>query len=394
MSLQAHTNRVGAFQKRETKTWRYRDLVTNQTQTQSFSIPVAESFKSAVVRSNGRDPTDYNRSVYKLLKQVPYSYTDITRNDSGQIESGASVTQPYPGEGFQLGVDFYNIDDIISNAKAAANVKALNKLGGDKQQLFVDLLEGRKTFGMLLSTSMTMLNALKQLKRGNIGGAISAIGGSRRDILTGKSAANGYLQYRYGWKPLVDSIYGYQEALKRDWAAQMQLPTAKGFQSISFEKHDSFDYGAEATHQCYGGVKTTYNASISREGLADFERNILGAYNPLSVGWELIPYSFVIDWFIPVGDVLEAYSATAGLSDVKGFTSLWLDYTHHYRGQTEGSSSLTVVQRGEFQQAHYHFERSTHEAIRPQFYGEPSPFGGVKKSRGLAAAALIRQLMR
>lgn len=394
MSLQAHTNRVGAFQKRETKTWRYRDLVTNQQQSASFSIPVAESYKSAVIRSNGRDPTDYNRAVYKLLDQRPFSYTDITRREDGSIESGASVTQPYPGEGFQLGVDFYNIDDIIDNARARANVIALNKLGGDKQQLFVDLLEARKSFNMLRDTSMKLFRGLMALKRGNIGGAINAIGGSRRDIVTGKSLADGYLEYRYGWKPLVDSVYGYQEALKKDWAANMRLPTAKGYTPISFHKVDDFDYGAQATHDCEGGVSVRYNASISREGLDDFERNILGAYNPLSVAWEIIPYSFVIDWFVPVGDVLEAYSATAGLTDVKGFTSQWLDYTHHYKGQSQSTDTFTVVQRGEFKQAHYSFSRQTHGENRPQFYGEPSPFGEKKQSRGYAAAALIRQLLR
>lgn len=35
---------------------------------------------------------------------------------------------------------------------------------------------------------------------------------------------------------------------------------------------------------------------------------ILGFNNPLRTIWELTPFSFVIDWFIPIGDFLEQFS--------------------------------------------------------------------------------------
>jgi hypothetical protein len=39
-----------------------------------------------------------------------------------------------------------------------------------------------------------------------------------------------------------------------------------------------------------------------------FERN-LGLTDPLSVAWELIPYSFVVDWFVPIGTYLDNLNA-------------------------------------------------------------------------------------
>lgn len=32
----------------------------------------------------------------------------------------------------------------------------------------------------------------------------------------------------------------------------------------------------------------------------------VGLTNPLSVAWELIPFSFVVDWFLPIGKYLDA----------------------------------------------------------------------------------------
>ena len=45
----------------------------------------------------------------------------------------------------------------------------------------------------------------------------------------------------------------------------------------------------------------------------------LGIDNPLEVVWELIPLSFVADWFIPVGEFLRSLTATNGLVFHSGY---------------------------------------------------------------------------
>jgi hypothetical protein len=46
-----------------------------------------------------------------------------------------------------------------------------------------------------------------------------------------------------------------------------------------------------------------------------------GITNPLLLAWELLPYSFVVDWFIPVGDWLATVDYSLGLSFKEGFES-------------------------------------------------------------------------
>jgi hypothetical protein len=71
------------------------------------------------------------------------------------------------------------------------------------------------------------------------------------------------------------------------------------------------------------------NRKITFEGKAYIRRNLtatyrpssdvisllsnLGLINPLSVAWEVVPFSFVIDWFIPVNKWLNSLTADAGL---------------------------------------------------------------------------------
>jgi hypothetical protein len=47
----------------------------------------------------------------------------------------------------------------------------------------------------------------------------------------------------------------------------------------------------------------------------------MGLTNPLVVAWELIPFSFVADWFIQVGDYLTALTALQGLTVRKALHS-------------------------------------------------------------------------
>jgi hypothetical protein len=38
----------------------------------------------------------------------------------------------------------------------------------------------------------------------------------------------------------------------------------------------------------------------------------MGLVNPLSIAWEVVPFSFVVDWFLPVGNFLENLTSLAG----------------------------------------------------------------------------------
>jgi hypothetical protein len=48
----------------------------------------------------------------------------------------------------------------------------------------------------------------------------------------------------------------------------------------------------------------------------DQTANRLGLTDPVSLLWEVIPYSFVIDWFVNVGDFLHATGTISGLKRI------------------------------------------------------------------------------
>lgn len=48
----------------------------------------------------------------------------------------------------------------------------------------------------------------------------------------------------------------------------------------------------------------------------------LGLLNPMALAWELTPYSFVVDWFVPVGGWLASLTADVGLVFESGYTNI------------------------------------------------------------------------
>jgi hypothetical protein len=50
--------------------------------------------------------------------------------------------------------------------------------------------------------------------------------------------------------------------------------------------------------------------------------------------WDMIPYSFIVDWFIPVGDILSGYDKTHMYDRDYNITDVW--YSLKYQGSSDG----------------------------------------------------------
>jgi hypothetical protein len=52
----------------------------------------------------------------------------------------------------------------------------------------------------------------------------------------------------------------------------------------------------------------------------------LGITNPALLAWELLPYSFVVDWFLPIGNYISSLDATLGLEFKFGYMTTYTKY--------------------------------------------------------------------
>jgi hypothetical protein len=196
--------------------------------------------------------------------------------------------------------------------------KTLNKLWGDvKGADFNAAISGAelpKSIKMIGDTALKLRQAYSTARKGLAAGISPQ---SRRrfmaaasNVLTGKGGtadgkvANNWLELQYGWLPLVNDMYEGSKFV------ESKLQTIK----------QNFSVRSQADERCTSNC-TPYAAKQCKRTLqyiVELTEKVplsaqLGLTDPLSIAWELMPYSFVIDWAMPIGPYLEAVTAARSL---------------------------------------------------------------------------------
>ena len=340
--------------------------------------------------SPGRGPKEYVRFIARQRNVRPFVYRESGVGGNGN---------PYEVNYYSFPSEFLEPDygareGILEyNCESCSITKALNKLRtGDKIQLVNDAIEARKTLSMISNATTSLIGAYRSARRGNWGLAASHLG-----ITPGRSGSNDpttrWLEYQYGWKPLMGDIIGgiknIQTGMRRD--PLLQQFVAKGVCRDQEQRHDT-SYGRDRELTLQILVKTQYAYRISSSVLDAIDT--FGVINPLSIAWEAVPFSFVVDWFVPIGNTLEALTATAGLEFVSGSRS----YVHYKTLESRGPESVspdphfTVVDRGSYGSHSFYFRRIPLGNFEmPRLYANTHPFS---TPRVASAISLIRQLVR
>jgi hypothetical protein len=127
-----------------------------------------------------------------------------------------------------------------------------------------------------------------------------------------------YLELQYGVKPLMSDVYGTVSTLenKEKDAERGHVTVKASVKSRNFTVRKLFD-GFNNTAWGYDQVlERNDNGFIRLDFVQDnpllASLNSLGVTNPIEIAWELTPYSFVADWFFPIGDWLNSLDATLG----------------------------------------------------------------------------------
>ncbi|UJQ85239.1 MAG: putative maturation protein [Leviviridae sp.] len=211
---------------------------------------------------------------------------------------------------------------ISYNELARHDVALLNKIKDQKVNAGLALAEFASSARTLLSLSNTLLGVISNIKRGRFKKAISYfkpadLKGVRRKGFSTKDPAGRWLELQYGIKPIMADINGTLEYLNENIETPKVLSVAHSFyeEVPSHLMYNSPTRG-KFTGDGYRGCRTKVYFTLEDSALREASR--LGLTNGLAIAWDVIPYSLVVDWFMPVSNMLAALDATAGLKFVSG----------------------------------------------------------------------------
>jgi hypothetical protein len=126
-----------------------------------------------------------------------------------------------------------------------------------------------------------------------------------------KRAASTWLEWTFGWSPLIKDIGGAVEALQREFPTEPITGSGSG---TSDSTVGQWPYGpGDIVHtQVLTKVRIKAIMHVSNPNL--LLANELGFVNPVQVAWEAVPFSFLVDAFIPINRFLGSFTDLLGVS--------------------------------------------------------------------------------
>ncbi len=167
-----------------------------------------------------------------------------------------------------------------------------------------------------------------QVVKNQTSAAINGRKGSPR----GSGIPNAWLELQYGWNPMMADVDSA--------ASQLSNSASSGH---PFRCHVKGRAKNDLSAISWGTASSAANSGFLRQRSgtefclvrADYELaspllatiSSLGLTNPLEIVWELVPYSFVVDWFLPIGNWLSTMDADFGWRFLGGSVTLGNQYS-------------------------------------------------------------------
>jgi len=204
--------------------------------------------------------------------------------------------------------------------------KFSEKIKGSDFNLAVMLGEGHETLKMIGDTAIKLALAGSRIRKGDLAGAAMALARnhverdiyrrrvtlleSRRALVTGVSGH--VLALQWGWKPLLQDIRAGAEML----AHQLEVPFR---QKVVVRHRKVNDDWQQCLNNSNPAVVGSMYAIYSKQIIAYLREKpsfakMTGLVDPELVAWELLPFSMLADYVLPIGDYLSARAFAGSLT--------------------------------------------------------------------------------
>jgi hypothetical protein len=139
-----------------------------------------------------------------------------------------------------------------------------------------------------------------------------------------------YMQARYGLRPLYYDVKGILAAYNTDKTNQKTRQTYRVYQDYTDTDSDSFEslWGTKYVQTYYknanrsSSIHTTVRAGVLTQ-LDILTNNKLAGIDLIAESaWELVPFSFIVDWFFNVGSLISSWAPNVGAQTLASWVTV------------------------------------------------------------------------
>lgn len=287
----------------------YREITDEVTRREFDTFGRAET-----VTRTSRLRRDKSKALGKSPKLLPNGYS-MSFTESFDSLGRAVLDESVGGPADIMVTSFWLFGTPPFSVPWDSNddLRTLGKLreavAGSDFNFGVFLAEGREALSMIFNAATRINKSINALRRGNLVKAWKSLvddkGGLPRQVHASKPAAQNWLAMQYGWMPLLkDAESGAEFLAHLSSVPVRQRVVARTKKSATPTPHPN---GYYAGYTCYRTQQIiAYLEEVNVVALS-------GLTDPASIVWEKVPFSFIADWFVPIGSFLSARGLASSL---------------------------------------------------------------------------------
>jgi hypothetical protein len=193
------------------------------------------------------------------------------------------------------------------------------------------LAESHKTFGMIWKARENAADLISSARRGG--------------FRTPKAAAKAWLEWQFGWKQLHRDIVSIDKFLRNPVrGAILTASSGESVSLVSSVESAAIGYG---NITCMAYTELSESTSIRARVVGTFQAKTLNALMSVPLtALELLPYSWVVDYFLNISDCLGAWRVKQSATTLTASLGLKSDWTARTRVVPSGNWSPYWVTTG------------------------------------------------
>lgn len=294
----------------------------------------------------------------------------------------------------------------IAGLDTQLRMKLLKAMRGSEFNLPVAIAESKSAIRMVTDRAMDLVEIIRDIRRGNItkiakaAGLVNRSGPIRRFNRdfgkdASKASAGLWLEARYGWMPLMadcrNAVNTVMDAVDRPIDRVGIVKAAVRAR----ERQDTKDTVFTGSYLCdtYRTVDDSRRGVWRWQPLPGYYPGRFGVLNPLTVAWEVVPFSFVADWFLPISDYLASFDTRFRVSHAGGTYGEKV-VTNTVKAITRNSgSNPTAVGSGNAVSYHMKIVRTPMTTMPDVSLSDVQLDPNLGATQMLSAVALLRQCL-
>jgi hypothetical protein len=196
-----------------------------------------------------------------------------------------------------------------------------------KADVLVTLAEAKQTYDSFYQLFYKLIKLYRKIKKLRIK--------ELKKELSFDELADRWMEIRYAFRPFYYDAKALGEAAAELFTEKPKRVTSRGSARDSATETIETSF-TDAGHHLKWNVRKTVTKDVSvyagvLDHIIDFNgAQTFGLHDIPEAIWDLVPFSFVADWFLNVGDMIAAWNPVPGLSTLASWVTVKTTETHVY----------------------------------------------------------------